>query len=233
MAFRLFLALFLFGSLFAGEGKIFQVAPFNSLEEGGFGGYYGVGDLKDQGDFGLGALQGLAGELVVYNGDYLYADQKGRIKWLKKQNKVAWAQVSHFKSEYSFRVKNIRNLKILNKVIQDHLKSTNIPAAVLIKGDFVLVQVRTFKPQKKPYSNLKKAISEQNVFHFEHDRGVAVGFWSPSYWSPIMPQNTHLHFLNGTMSRGGHVLDIHIDSAEIFIQPINDVEIYLPDKEGF
>ena len=55
----------------------------------------------------------------------------------------------------------------------------------------------------------------------------------PDYWSPIMPQNTHLHFLNGTMSRGGHVLDIHIDSAEIFIQPINDVEIYLPDKEGF
>ena len=230
--FRLILALIATCYL-AADNRLFQVASYQSLSDGEFGGHYSVQELEKEGDFGLGALEGLKGELVIYKGKYLYVDPKGKIKAVKSKNRATFAQVCQFSSKSSFKVKNIRNMKILEKTIQDHLITANAPCAVLIKGSFVYIEARAFKPQKPPYTDLKEANLEQNVYHFAHDSGVVVGFWSPQYWYPVMPNGLHMQFLNENMSRGGHVLDLHIDSAEIFIQPLNEVQIYLPNPEEY
>src|SRR4051794_28699081 len=89
--FRLFFLLCVFapGILAESEGQkvadhpqregavLFQVSTLDALLQGIYNGSYTVGQLKQQGDFGLGAYQGIDGEMIVLNGHYYHMRANG------------------------------------------------------------------------------------------------------------------------------------------------------------
>lgn len=220
--------------LYGAQGKMFQVVPFQSFIDGNYQGVYSIEKLKNQGDFGVGALANLEGELVIYNGEFWVADAKTKLKKAKKKQQIPFACVSRFKSEYTYKIKNVRNFQQLEKLIQDYAGTPNNPVAILIKGHYSFVKIRGFKPQDLPHRPLNEVIKEQNVYHLVNENnGITVGYWVPQYWNKILPEGLHLHYMNEKKSRGGHILDMHIGSAEIYIQPMENIEIFVPLTEDF
>src|SRR5947209_6927470 len=53
-----------------GGNILFQVSTLDALLQGIYNGSFTVGQLKQQGDFGLGTYEGLDGEMIAVNGHY-------------------------------------------------------------------------------------------------------------------------------------------------------------------
>lgn len=229
------ISVFLTAPLFGGDthSKMFQVAPFSSLMEGGYDSYYSIEDLSKEGDFGLGTFSNLDGEMVAYKGKYYHINQKGQVKEAKKNRGVPFAQVVQFEPDNIFDVKRIRNFKVMEEFLSDHIEMKNIPCAILIKGKFAYLKLSSLRPQKKPYCDLEAATEKQAIYHFEEVEGVAIGFWSPSYWGEMTGGGYRFNFISERLTRGGRILDMHLLEGKISIMPIQNIELYLPKKPSF
>lgn len=227
---RLGVVLILIGvGLSALEDRLFQVATYQSLMEGELGGNYSIEKLTEMGDLGYAVLESAKGEVIFYKGNGYYADSQGKLKQVKNRYKASFAQVTHFnEGDSALPLKNIRRLKLLQEALQSALQSENRPSAILIRGKFTYVKMRALKPQKPPYLELASSIQAQTVYHCVEEEGVMVGFWIPAALSSVMGPGLTFYFMNQPFKKGGAVLDVHIDHAKAFIQPLDTLEVYLP-----
>lgn len=213
--------------------KLFQVAPFSALEKGGFEGALSIEKLSKEGNFGIGTFSGLDGQMVAYKGKYYYINLKGQVKKANERRKVPFAQVVHFNPEISFKLEHLRNLDILSEAISDQMEFKNHPYALMIKGKFTYLKLSSYKEQKRPYSSLKKAKDEQGVYYYEEVEGALIGFWFPSYFSNVAESGYHFHFLSDHFDQGGLVVDMHLESGEVSLMPIETFEVFLPKTATF
>ncbi len=69
-----------FGLLYAqsADHAIFQVSTFHALKQGKYDGETTFGVLKKHGDFGIGTVNGLDGEVLALNGEFFQIKADGR-----------------------------------------------------------------------------------------------------------------------------------------------------------
>ena len=211
---------------------LFQYSTIDALLAGIYDGDLTMEELKYQGDFGLGTLNGLDGELVVLDGVGYHVTAGGHADVPDDTTLLPFAVAAYFEEDSALKIGRIKDLEELNAVVLAALPTRNIFYAIRIDGRFHSVKTRAIPRQTKPYAPLAQAAKEQVVVSFTGD-GTLIGFYSPSFAKGINVPGFHWHFLTGDRTGGGHVLDCSLQPATAHIDELRSLTIRLPESGPF
>lgn len=203
----------------------FQYSEKTKLLTGDYEGALSIADLKSKGNFGIGTINNIDGEMVILDNNYYTIKSSGKVLVIEDSNKTPFANVKFFEADTSFIIKDNIELKklhsLLNEINYDNL------AAVKIAGSFKNVKSRSIDAQDKPYPPLSKVVEEQTIFEFENLTGTIVGFFIPEYLEGLNFPGYHFHFVKKDLSGGGHLLDCITDSVSVELDFTNKLEFDL------
>src|ERR671910_3269594 len=78
---------------------LFQTSTIDALLEGKYDGDVSFAELEERGDFGLGTLDALDGEMIALDGDFYQIDSDGLVNPVGKTTKTPFAVVTIFEPE--------------------------------------------------------------------------------------------------------------------------------------
>lgn len=172
-------------------------------------------EIEKKGDFGIGTLNGVDGELVVLDGKYYQVKYSGKVESPLKNSLTPFANIKFFNDDKSFDIKNsiLENSYNLIK----SLNTSDKIAAVKLTGNFNFVKARSVKAVETTDKTLQEIINDQAVFNFDNVKGTMVGFYIPENYNIECFTGFHFHFISENKMLGGHVLDFKIDSVKAII----------------
>lgn len=227
----LFLAVFPY-TAHSGE-VLFQYSTIDALLAGVYDGQMTNGELKKQGNLGLGTFNALDGEMLVLDGQVYQVRIDGKVNLAPDSGKIPFAVVTAFTPQKSVTLKKAGHLTEMTKLIDQNLPTENIFYALKIEGRFSQVKTRSVPPQTKPYPPLAKAVEKQAVFTFTDVEGTMLGFRCPAFVKGVNVPGYHLHFLTKDRQAGGHVLDCAVENFNVQIDPIHKFNLVLPEDQEF
>ena len=216
-----------FADFQADRETLYQGSTIASLLAGNYDGVAAVEKIKSQGDVGLGTFAGLDGEMIILDGVVYKAAKTGKVTAENDKVQSPFYAVTFFEADITKKIKTDGiKLDALKAKLDELRKRNDLPYAIVIKGKFQSIKVRSVGPYQPPFPLLSDAIKEQNVFDYTDISGRLVGFWFPPYMGNTNAAGYHLHFLSDDCQKGGHVLGLVIKEAEICLDetPILNIE---------
>ena len=204
---------------------LFQASSLTSLVNGSYKGKMTVHDLLNHGDFGLGAVEYMDGELVCLDAACYRVTTDGMAHVLSPESKVAFASVVFFQPDKTFGISQKQNFTGLQKYLDAKLMAKNDIFAIQIDGFFSDITTRTVHKQDKLYVPLSEVVANQTISHLYNTRGTLVGFYIPDYMKDINVAKYHFHFLTDNKEFGGHVLGFDMTNGTGYVLKINEVRI--------
>ncbi len=212
---------------------LFQRSTIGALLAGIFDGDESVGELLKRGDFGLGTFNALDGEMVVLGGSCYHIRSDGSAEVADPSNHTPFAAVTRFTAEHRFTVEAPTTRAELSHRIDEVGRSANITIAVRIAGRFSSITTRTVSAQTKPYPSLEEASRNETAIELREVEGTLVGFRTPEFEHSIGVAGYHLHFLDSTRTRGGHMLDYTLAHGEVELMELTEIHLSLPSSGAF
>lgn len=212
---------------------VFQVSTINALLQGVYDGEITCGDLKRQGDFGIGTFEGLDGEMVVLDNDIFQVKGDGTVISPENGVKSPFASVTFFEADTRQTVKDIDSSDSLQKLLDQTITNKNLIYGVRLDGSFKYVRTRSVPAQAKPYPPLAEVTKNQPTFEFSNIDGTLVGFWCPQFIQGINVPGYHLHFISKDRKHGGHLLDCKIADGLVQVDSSGDFHMMLPRGDEF
>lgn len=209
------------------DHALFQASTVSALLDGAYDGDLTFAELAAEGDTGIGTLNGLDGEMIAIDGHFYRADAQGRINEIDPNEKTPFAVISRFVQDREFVIEEPLQLAELEAVL-DEDRSDSPVAVFRIEGRFSSVEARSVPKQHPPYRLLAEVVADQNVFELGPVEGTLVGFRFPAWTEGVEIGGYHFHFADGDRRRGGHVLDLRIESGLGRVQHADDLHIELP-----
>lgn len=207
---------------------LFQASTIGALLEGRYDGDVTFRELANHGDFGLGTLNGLDGEMIAIDGRFLRADADGHISDVDPNAKTPFAVVVHFSAARRLQIPEpLSQEGLLARIEQEAPKDAGA-CAVRVEGEFESVRVRSVPRQTPPYRPLSAVVADQHVFEIGPARGTLVGFGFPDHGEGIEVPGFHLHFVTEDRARGGHVLDCRTSNVSVELDPLSSLHVELP-----
>jgi acetolactate decarboxylase len=210
------------------QDTLYQVSAFNMFSEGNFDGNVTYAELAKHGNFGIGTLNQLNGEMIAFDGKFYQIPTNGSPREIGSEEKTPYATVTFFSSDYTFPVANVINYLQLIQDINSTLPNFNVIYAIKVHGFFDFAQTRSVPIQTKPYPNLSEAVKNQTVFDLNEVEGTMAGFFFPNITNGVDYVGYHLHFLTDDHTAGGHLLECVIKNATVEIDQTNDYHLLLP-----
>lgn len=212
----------------------FQVSTLGALNVGVYEGAATLAQIKQQGDFGLGTIEGLDGELVGLDGKFYHVKADGITYPVADEVKTPFATVTFFHTDDSLRLNGQMNYLELQQQIDARLPTQNLPYAIRIRGNFPYLKVRSVPKQSPPYMPLSDVVSQQAaIFDLRNVRGTLVGFRMPQYLKSVNAAGYHFHLITSDRSSGGHLLDGEFLHPKADIETLRDWQMMLPDNTAF
>ncbi|MCC6713102.1 MAG: acetolactate decarboxylase [Candidatus Dadabacteria bacterium] len=212
---------------------VFQTSTLSALMEGVYEGNTTFAELKSQGDFGLGTLNGLDGEMVGFGGVFYQVTSDGKAHEVPDDAVTPFAVVTFFEADKTVSIDGPLECEDLEKYILELLPSDNIFYAIKIDGRFESIKTRSVPRQLEPFPPLAEVVKKESVFELENAEGTIAGYWFPEYLSGVNAAGFHFHFLTADRKTGGHVLDCRAGKIKIEIDYNDDLQISLPKTENF
>jgi len=212
---------------------LFQVSAITALMQGVFDGSMPIRELAGHGDFGIGTLDDLNGELVELDGKFYQVKADGNVYPVNDLQEAPFADVTFFEPDQKILFNGSANQTELQRYLSCLMPSKNIFYAIRIDGTFDYIKTRSPPAQEPPYPTLVEALAHQSVFEFHNQSGTIVGFWSPAYANGVNVPGYHFHFLNENRTAGGHVLDFSLKNASIAIDHTSQFLMVLPENKEF
>lgn len=239
-ALGLFLVLLCCGAALAGDpasnGKgpaLVQVGVIDALLAGGYEGSLTIGELRRQGDIGLGTFDALDGEMVVLDGVVHQVLASGAVVRPADALTTPFAQVARMPAPVRLELPAGIDLKSVEARLDASLGDLNAFAVARIDARFASLTARSVPRQSPPYRPLAEVAKEQSVFPFAGVEGTLVGLRGPAYVRGMGVSGWHWHFLTTDRTRGGHVLGFVLDAATpapARLQTVRRMELILPQK---
>jgi acetolactate decarboxylase len=214
------------------HATLFQVSTAGALVQGVYDGVVSVGDLKRHGDFGLGTLDGLDGEMLALDGRVYQVRSDGVVLEPPDDAKVPFAVMTSFKPDVSVEVTAFDGFDDLCARLDCLRPTDNLFYAASIAGRFSRMRTRA-AGKAAPGVSLVDATARQAEFIFTDVEGTLAGFWSPPYASRINVTGWHFHFLTKDRTGGGHVLTCAGKGLHARIQELKDIHIAIPESTAF
>ncbi len=172
-------------------------------------------EVSKFGDFGLGTLNGVNGELVIWDGKFFRVSYEGEVLEQALDKNTPFSVIKKFEADTSFQINETIDLARLRSTLDQLV--TDKAVAVKIIGNFSYLKTRSVQKQNKPYPNIQSVVANQAVFEFENTRAGIIGFWFPEYFDGVNFPGYHFHCLIDGKKGGGHLLDCNIDNAIVEI----------------
>lgn len=212
----------------AAPDPIYQISVINALLEGIYEGVLTIGDLKAYGDFGLGTVASVDGEMLAEGGLFFRVRDDGTAYPLEDGDTTPFAVVTFFRPEQRYQVDGVLGQAAAEALFLRLMGTTNAPYALRVSGTFPYVKTRSVARQDPPYPRLADVTANQAEFEFFNAHGTMVGFWTPGYLDGLNVPGFHFHWISGDLSSGGHVLAYEMGPATIELDEKNLVVVELP-----
>jgi len=213
---------------------LFQYGVADAFIGGLFEATLPVSELKQHGDFGIGAPGLVDGELIVYNGHAYQTQATGITREMPDTSKTALGFVTFFKADTAFHISAAQNQKEAFDQIGKYLQQNNGIYAIRISGNFSHLKTRAFPPYtQKPYPPLATLINRQKFFEFSNAKGTIVGYKLPHYLNGLSIEGFHFHFLSDSRTQGGHVLDFAGADLLVEVAKIQRFTLSVPQDDDF
>jgi acetolactate decarboxylase len=206
---------------------LYQVSAFNVFSAGNFEGNTTYAELAMHGDFGIGTLNDLDGEMIAFNGKFYQIPTNGPPREINSTEKTPYATVTFFDSDQTFQVVNVSSYLQLREDINSTLPNFSAIYGIKVHGFFDFAQTRSVPIQTKPYPNLTEAVKNQTVFDLNGVEGTLVGFFFPESMNGVDFVGYHLHFLTDDHTAGGHLLECVIKNATVEIDQTNNYHLLI------
>jgi len=206
---------------------LYQGSTIEALLAGNYESVASVKKIKSQGNVGLGTFTGLDGEMIILDGVVYKAAKTGKVTVENDNVQSTFYAVTSFEADITKKIgTDGMDFDLLRTKLDGLRKRNDLPYAIVIKGKFQSIKVRSVGPYQPPFPLLSDALKEQSVFEYHEISGRLVGFWMPAYMGNTNAAGYHLHFLSDDCQKGGHVLDLILNEAEISIDetPILHIE---------
>jgi acetolactate decarboxylase len=210
---------------------LFQVSTSNALVQGVFRGSVTVGDLKRNGDFGLGTFEDLDGELVMIDGVCYRASGGGVVNQPSDETPVPFAVVTHFHPDTSTTT-GPGSFNDLTSTIDALRPSENLFVGIRVEGRFDRLSLRA-ACAAEPGEGLLEATAHQSEFKVTDEVGTLVGFWAPLYARAVNVPGYHFHFISEDRALGGHLLGMEAGSLEVGVHVESELHVAIPETEEF
>ena len=211
----------------------FQVSTLGALNAGVYEGATTFGKLKQHGNFGLGTLEGLDGEMVAFDGKFYQIKTDGAAYPVADEIKTPFAAVTFFHRERSLPLIGQMTYKKLQQELDQQLPIQNLPYAIRIQGSFPYLQLRSVPKQMPPYPPLGDVVSQQTIFEMRNVKGTLVGFRLPQYLGSVNVAGYHYHFISSDRKVGGHLLNGEFLNPVAEVETLRDWQLALPDHSAF
>ena len=209
------------------EATLFQVSAYYPMSLGDYEGTLTYAELESHGDFGIGAFNGMDGEMVALDDSFYQVRTDGVPRVVDPSLKSPFAMLTFFSVDQTVHMVDALNYSQLTVYIDSILPSQNGVYAIKVHGNFEYAKARSVPVQSKPYPALAEVVKNQTVFPLSNVLGTAVGYRCPSYMNGTDVPGYHLHFLTDSRDAGGHLLDCIVRNATIEIAYIDNFEMAL------
>jgi len=209
---------------------LFQVAAFEPFAQGDFEGITSYSELAKRGDFGLGTLTGLDGEMIALNGVFYQIPIDGVPRQVDGAEETPFAMVTFFEADQNLHITDAMNYSELQNFIDQNVSPECAMYAIKVHGVYDYAKTRSVPKQTEPYPTLTEVIADQTVFTLNNVTGTMAGFRLPSYMDEINVDGYHLHFITDDETAGGHVLECIVRDAVVEIDYTYDYELMLPEN---
>lgn len=215
----------------ASEGGIVQVSMIEALLDGCYDGDVTVAELAGHGDFGLGTLEGLDGELVVVDGEFWNIGFDGVARKAPATAGVPFAAVVNFDAAEQFPIEGPLAMDGLRHELLAHFDDPDACYALRLEGSFGPVTFRSVARQTPPYRPLAEVLAtDEKLFTVESLTGTLVGFHFPDMAAEMNQPGFHFHMVTADRTTGGHVYDVAVQSADVTIGRSQSVHVELPER---
>jgi acetolactate decarboxylase len=218
------------------QGKtntISQYSTLSALLEGVYDGEMTVGELKKQGNYGIGTFNALDGELVMADGECYKVTSDSKVQKVPDADKTPFAAVCTFVPDTIIQIGHPVSLKDLEHYIDSLVAKPNLIFAYKVTGNFDTISIRSVPKQEKPYQRLIEAYKMQGIFTFTKQAGMLFGYKFPAYLKDVNMDGYHLHFLSSDKSKGGHLLNCTLSKGEVSVAYVRNYTLQIPDNNHF
>jgi acetolactate decarboxylase len=207
---------------------LIHIGVADIMLNGFYKGHYSFEDLKQYGDFGIGAPEHLDGEMVMLDGKVYQTIYTGATFEAPGATKAALAFVHFFEQDRAYSFDAPLKREALYAVLHSQVKR-NEPTAICIRGHFSYVCTRAFPPvQQYPAPTLQAMAHLQRYFVYHDLPGALVGYYIPEFLKGINVAGFHFHFLADDKKAGGHLVDFHLRKGHAQLDAIYQLGVLLP-----
>ena len=210
-----------------------QFSTIDALMQGIYDGPATFGEVRLCGDFGIGTVNHLDGEMLALDGIFYQITSDGKVHILPDSAKTSFATVSFFRGAHSAHVPKLSSLTALQGWLDHHLGSRNYFWSVRLHGTFSVMKVRSISRQHPPYRPLAEVAKSESVFEYHNVTGTLVGYRCPPYIKGINVPGYHFHFLSDNKTLGGHVMGCSIKDGTVAWESHETFQMRLPDDTRF
>lgn len=197
------------------DDNTYQFSSKDNLLKNEYFKEYSLYDLDKKGNFGLGTLNGVDGELVILDGKYYQVKFSGKVLQPLKSSLSPFANIKSFNEDESFEIKKFTLEETFNTL---KFKNPNDQlVAIKLSGNFEFIKARSVQKVETTNKSLSDIIKDQAIFNFDKVSGTMVGFYTPTKYDKECFTGFHFHFISDNFQLGGHVLDFKIDSVKTYI----------------
>lgn len=212
----------------ADDDTVFQASSINALLDGAYEGDLTFGELARHGDFGIGTLQGLDGEMIALDGTFYVARVDGRVSTVPPDTRTPFAVVIPWREDDRMTLDALPTLQALGAAIDRVVPPDGNILAVRVDGRFARVQARSVPKQWPPYRPLAEVAAEQVIFEWRDLDATLVGFRCPASVQGYDLVGYHWHVLSDDRTRGGHLLDCALSGGRAALNRADELHVEIP-----
>lgn len=216
------------------DDAVYQLAPSATLVRGLLEGSTHFRELLRYGDFGLGALSPVDGEVIILDGTVFHASHRGgRVREVAVEEQTPFAYIKRFVEDRRVELPPAESFQVLTRELDRQLPSPNLLYAVRIDGVFDYLKLRSVPPQKPPFAPIGEVVRQQKIFEARNIRGTLVAFRFPAYLGSVSGSGHHMHFVDAERRIGGHLLELRTSTLTASIDESYGLNLILPDDAAF
>ena len=225
---------FLTHDTYATDSTVVQLSSAQALLQGIYDGETTFQQVKKWGNFGMGTINALDGEMLAFDGQFYQVKGDGSVHFISDSMKTPYATVHFFEPDQTIILTSaFQSYTQFQNHLDHYLPSRNRPYAFKITGTFDHLKTRSVHKQKQPYPPAIEVTAHQSVFEFKNIRGTAVGYFFPDYMEKLTVPGYHLHFISEDKQQGGHVLNFRFSKMTLAIDFINTIKLVIPQDTTF